>query len=408
MSDSDKPAGEDFAKLFEQSNEESDASGGAGFRSAGDVVVGTIVSISSEAAFVDLGGKSEGVLDLDQITDDEGQLTVSVGDEIEAHVVDAGERSGTIVLRRTLGRGPQARSELRLAFEKEIPVEGLVTAVNKGGFDVQIAGGRAFCPVSQMDVRFVENPEAFVGQRHEFRITRYEEGHRGGDNLVVSRRVLLEEQAEAHAFDTRAKLEVGAVFNGKITRIESYGAFVDIGGIEGLLHISELAYGRVEHPSEVVALDQTLDVQIIKIEATDDPRRPEKIGLSIRSLARDPWDDVAAQFTVGQQVAGIVRRIEAFGAFVEIAPGIEGLVHISEMGGNERISSPRKVVEVGQPVTVAVLSIDTKARRVSLSMDAASRATQAAEEREAITKYGPSKQSLGTFADLLKQQTEDE
>lgn len=405
MADSENPSGEDFATLFEQSQQGGSTSQ-AESRSIGDVVVGTIVSISAEAAFVDLGAKSEGVLDRDQIVDNEGNLTVAVGDEIEARIVDAGERSGSIMLRRTLGRGPAARSELRLAYEEEIPVEGLVEAVNKGGFDVQIAGGRAFCPVSQMDVRFVDNPESFIGQRHQFRITRYEEGGRGGDNVVVSRRALLEDEADRHADVTRAKLEVGAIFPGKVTRIENYGAFVDIGGIEGMLHISELAYGRVEHPSEVVAIDQTLDVQVIKIEATDNPRRPEKIGLSIRSLARDPWDDVASTLRIGQQLEGTVKRIEAFGAFVEVATGIEGLVHISEMGAGERISSPRKVVDLGQTVSVTVLSIDPKARRIALSMDAASRATLAAEEKESIAKYAPSSQSLGTLGDLLNQQTE--
>jgi small subunit ribosomal protein S1 len=215
---------------------------------------------------------------------------------------------------------------------------------------------------------------------------------------------LLEEQAEAAAAGTRARLEVGAVFPGKVTRIEKYGAFVDIGGIEGLLHISEMAYGRLEHPSEVVSLDQTLDVQVLKIEQSDDPRRREKIGLSIRSLARDPWDDVSKTLSVGQQIQGKVRRIEPFGAFVEVAPGLEGLVHISEMGGSERISSPRKVVDIGQIVNVSVLSIDAGARRIALSMDASSRASQAAEEQEALTKYAPSKQGMGTLGDLLNEQ----
>lgn len=405
MTDTDNPSGEDFASLFEQSERGTDGAS-AQAHNLGDVVIGVVVSVSSESVFVDLGAKSEGVLGREQVTADDGEITVSVGDEVEARIVDTGERSGTIVLRRTLGRGPQARSELRLAFEEEIPVEGVVAAVNKGGFEVQIADGRAFCPVSQMDTRFVDDPEVFVGQRHQFRITRYEESQRG-DNIVLSRRVLLEEAAQVHAADTRAKLEVGAVFPGKVTRIESYGAFVDIGGIEGMLHISELAYGRVEHPSEVVSQDQVLDVQVIKIEETDNPRRPEKIGLSIRSLVRDPWDDIAKELAVGKQTNGTVKRIEAFGAFVEVAPGIEGLVHISEMGAGERISSPRKVVDIGQSIGVTVLSIDTKARRIALSMDAASRASLAAEEKEAIAKYGPSKENFGTFADLLGKQTDE-
>jgi len=394
--------GEDFAALFEASERATHEHAGAARLKAGDLVSGPVVSISAEAVFVDLGGKSEGVLSIDQVTDRDGQLTVAVGDVVEARVVDAGERSGAVELKRTLGKGPDANSELVLAYEQQIPVEGRVVAVNKGGFDVQVAGTRAFCPVSQIDDRFVESPEEFVGRQLRFRITRYEPGGRGGGNLVVSRRALLEEEAAARAARTREHLEVGAVLGGSVTRIEKYGAFVDLGGIEGMVHVSELGYARIDHPSELLSIGQRLEVQVLSIEPTGDPRRPEKISLSIKALARDPWEDAPATFPPGTRVAGTVRRIEQYGAFVEIAPGVEGLVHISEMGAGERLSSARKAVSLGQTVEVTVLSVDPEQRRISLSMDAAERAAQAADEREALATYGQDKASLGTFADLLK------
>jgi small subunit ribosomal protein S1 len=391
---------EDFAAMFEASEQRAEAAGSG--PAVGDVVSGTVVSISADAVFVDLGGKSEGMLEIDQVTDRDGELLVSVGDTVRAQVVDSGERSGVIVLRRTLGKGPEASRELALAYEHGIPVEGLVAAVNKGGFDVQVAGVRAFCPISQMDTRYVERPEDYVGQRLSFRITRYEAGHRGSANVVLSRRALLEEELAEQAAETRKRLEVGAVLRGTVCSIERYGAFVDLGGIEGMLHVSELSHSRVQHPSDVVSVDQEVEVEVLRIETTDNPRRPEKISLSLKSLAPDPWDEVASRLTVGEQLTGTVVRIENFGAFVEIAPGLEGLVHVSEMGGGERISSPRKVVDVGQKVAVTVMSIDVERRRIALSMDRAAREAAAADEREAVAAHGSSKESLGTFADLLE------
>jgi small subunit ribosomal protein S1 len=394
---------EDFAALFAESERSAPAGGAAG-PAVGDLVTGSVISISAETVFVDLGGKSEGILDIGEVLDGDGNPTVSVGDTIRAHVVDGGERSGTVLLRRSLGKGSAAQSELETAYENGIPVEGVVTAVNKGGFEVQVAGIQAFCPVSQMDVRFVEDPEVFIGQRLDFRITRFEQGGRGRSNIVLSRRALLEEEIADRASLTRERLVVGEVFQGKVTKIEAYGAFVDIGGMEGMLHISELGYARVEHPSEVLRIEQGLEVQVLRIEKTDNPRRPEKISLSLRSLARDPWDDVETRLTVGQRFTGKVARIEQFGAFVEVVPGIEGLVHISEMGAGERLSSPRKVVSPGQEVEVLVMSIDTERRRVSLSMDAAARDARATDEREAMAAYGGSKERLGNLGDLMRKQ----
>ena len=400
MSAPDDEQVEDFGALLEEFEQKSAASTQRGVK-VGETVSGTVISIGADSVFVDLGGKSEGVLDLDQVCDREGNVTVSVGDTVEARVVEAGGRSGSVILRRQMGRGPEARSELVQAFEHQIPVEGTVSATNKGGFEVQVAGVRAFCPVSQIDIRFVEDPEVFLGQKLSFRITKLEAGRGGRPNIVLSRRALLEEERAEQAEETRARLEVGAVLRGVVTSVKDYGAFVDLGGIEGMLHISELGHSRVEHPSEVLRQGQSLEVQVVKIEQTGDAKRPEKIGLSLKSLERDPWDDVVARLGPGSSVSGAVVRIQPFGAFVELAPGVEGLIHISEMGAGRRLNSPREVVSVGQNVEVTVLSVDQDKRRIGLSMDAASRNAAAAEEAEAVATHAKSKETLGTFADLL-------
>lgn len=402
MQDPENAEAEDFAAMFEASEQGGPAArGGESAITEGALVTGKVVSISAETVFVSLGGKSEGVLDITQVLDDKGACTVSVGDDLRAHVVDTGVNTGVVTLRCKLGRGAEARDELAVAFEHGIPVEGLVMTVNDAGFEVQVAGLRAFCPISQMDARYVEKPDVFLGRTEEFRITRFDDKGRGEPNIVVSRRAILEEQRETQSQDTRTRLEVGAVFRGTVRTIRDYGAFVDIGGIEGMLHISELGFFRVEHPSEVLAVDQEVDVQVIKIEATDDPRRPEKIGLSLKALAKDPWDTIVKEFPIGQQVHGKITRVEAYGAFVQLAPGIEGLVHISEMGGDQRVQNTHKVVSEGQEVSVSVLSVDPKARRISLSMDAAGRAAKAAEERAAIDNFSPKKEGFGTLGDLL-------
>src|SRR5262245_3735367 len=258
------------------------------------------------------------MVDLAELRDPEGKLHVAVGDTIEATVVETDGKAGCVVLRVLLGRGQGADgwAELEQAHAAGIPVEGTVAGVNKGGVDVTIAGVRAFCPVSQLDLHHVADPAAFVGQRLQFRITRIE-GSGRHLNLVVSRRVLLEEQQRARAAETRARLVPGAVISGTVTSLKDYGAFVDVGGLEGLLHVSELGFGRVGHPKEVLSVGQRVEVQVLKIEK-------DKISLSLKSLARDPWLDAAERYRAGQRVRGVVKRTEPFGVFVELEPGIEG------------------------------------------------------------------------------------
>ena len=355
----------DFGQIlaeFEQKDSEETRKAPA----VGEKVKGIITQIGETAAFVDLGGKSEGMIDLAQLRDASGNLTVSVGDTLEATVTGNDPETGSLVLRRKAARGQEVAAELRQAHETGIPVEGVVTAINKGGAEVQVSGMRAFCPLSQLDLRYVEDPQQFVGQRLTFRVMRIEQG-KTRPNIVLSRRALLEEEAETKAAETRAKLEVGSIHKGKVTSLASYGAFVDLGGLEGMLHVSEIGYSRLAHPNEALKVGEEIEVQVIKMEKGKDESRP-RISLSRRALERDPWKDVAERFPEGTEMTGRVMRTESFGAFIELSPGVEGLVHISEMGSGRRLNHAKEAVQLGQDVKVKVLGVDGTKRRISLSM----------------------------------------
>lgn len=389
------PPEDDFAALLAEYDQP-----GPRKLSVGDMVEGQVVSIGAEAVFVSLGGKSEGMLELDQVSDSDGKLTVAVGDTVEARVVDTGRTSGCVLLRRTVGKGPQAAEELVQAHAHGLPVEGLVVATNKGGYDVTIAGVRAFCPVSQIELRFVEDPEVHVGARYSFRITKLEQG-RSRIDMVVSRRALLEEEAAIAAEETRAKLHEGAVLSGVVTTLKPYGAFVDLGGLEGMIHISELGHSRVGDPSEVVAPGQRVQVKVLRIEGAKGDKKREKIGLSLKALESDPWNDATARLTEGQTLRGVVVRTQPFGAFVEIAPGVEGLVHISELGAGRRINHPREVVREGQEVEVRVLSVELDKKRISLSMTPSDELSAEDMRAPAAAAAVQPSRSLGTLGDLL-------
>ncbi len=392
-------AGEDFGKLLQEFEKKAPrrARNEIGL---GDTVRGRIVSIGREQAFVDLGSdKSEAMLDLIELHDANGKLTAAVGDMVEARVVDLGGESGGVVLRRSFGRGPDAQAELAQAFALGAPVEGTVTAIIKGGAEVLVSGARAFCPVSQLDLRHVEDPAAFVGRKLTFRITRYEDDRRGA-NIVVSRRILLEEEARVRGAETRARLTVGAVVAGVVTTLKDYGAFIDLGGIEGMLHVSEIGHSRTARPGDVLAPGQQVEVQILKIEKTDDPRRPEKISLSLKALAPDPWDEVSRRFSAGTKINGTVTRVEPFGAFVELAPGLEGLLPMGELGAGKPLRHAREAVKPGQAVEVTVLSVDPERRRLSLGLGDRTDAVDPEDLAAAARSAAPGR--LGTLGDLFK------
>jgi small subunit ribosomal protein S1 len=387
MADKDAGPDDDFAAMFAQS--ERDVPKAKKRPRVGDQVTGKVISISKDTVFVDVGGKAEGALERAQVSDGDDKLLVKVGDVIEARVV--ADTGGALTLRIKLGRGPEARAELAQAQELGIPVEGVVTEVIKGGISVDVAGVRGFCPASQIDVRFVDDLAVYVGQKLTFRITRYEPR-----NLVLSRRALLEEDNAKRATETRKKLEPGAVLRGKVVGFKPFGAFIDLGGIEGMLHVSELGYARVEKPEDMLSLGQEVDVAVLKIEPGD---KGERISLSLKALANDPWRETAASLVEGARIKGKITRLSPFGAFVELAPGVEGLVHISELGAGRRINHPKEVVSVGQDVEATILTIDPERRRIGLSLTSANDGT--AEDVAQVAKSNaPAK--FGTFADLLK------
>ena len=391
---------EDFAALLAASERERR---GQRRIAVGDVIRGRVIAVGATTAFVAVGGKAEAAIDVNEFREPgSGEVRLAVGDEIEATVVDDGTRSGSIVLKRVAGRGGHVPGELEQAFASGIPVEGLVVAENKGGFEVQVGTARAFCPASQIDRRRGEASQ-YVGQRLRFRITKLE-AH--GRNIVVSRRQLLEDEAATRAASTWVSLREGAVVRGTVSSLRDFGAFVDLGGIEALIHVSELGHARVTNPADVVRVGQEVEAQVVKIEpATGD--RPARVGLSLRALAPDPWSTVRERFPVGVAARGVVRRLEQFGAFVELAPGVDGLVHVSRMALDRRVAHPRQVVSIGDEVDVTVVELDVEKRRIGLSMvEGAKRAREAAEleERRDTEQHlarGGEGQSLGTLADLL-------
>jgi small subunit ribosomal protein S1 len=277
-----------------------------------------------------------------------------------------------------------------------------VTGENKGGYDVQIAGQRAFCPATQIDVRRGD-PAQYVGERLRFRVTRIEAG---GRNVVVSRRQLLEEEAAAQARETWSRLEVGAIVRGTVISLRDFGAFVDIGGVEALIHVSELGHARVDDPADVLEVGRVVEAQVVKLEP-DPAGGRGRVGLSLRALEPDPWQTALERFPVGATVKGKVRRLEPFGAFVEIAPGLDGLVHVSRIVLDRRISHPRQAVTIGDEVDVTIVSIEPEKRRIGLSMvESARRAretAEAAERGETAELLARSKdaKSFGTLGDLL-------
>ena len=365
----------------------------------GDTVRGKVVSIGPEVTVVELAGGGEGTLETLELRDPEGALIAKEGETIEARVVALGEKQGFVSLRRgtIAGRGREALGE---AATTGVPVEGLITGVNKGGFEVDVGGVRGFCPLSQLELRPVADPAAYVGQRLSFRVSRYEEDRRGA-NLVLSRRALLEEEARARAVETQGKLVLGAVLPGVVTALKDFGAFVDVGGIEGLLPASEISFSRATRPSDVLAVGQSITVKVARIEKRDDPQRPLQISFSIKALDRDPWTEVAATLRPGSVTQGKVVRLEQFGAFVELAPGVEGLLHVSELGAKRPVRHAREAVKPGDTLTVTVLAVDEERRRISLALGERNEGIDE-EGRAAAARASGASGQLGTLGDLLK------
>ena len=328
----------------------------------GDKVEGEIISIGDKRVYIDTGTKSDGVVEKIELLDEKGEFLYKIGDIVNLYVVSLSESE--IILSKALSGAGKA-TMLDDASRSGTPVEGKVTGVIKGGFNVDIMGKRAFCPVSQMDVKYVENQEEYVGQAHHFLITRFEEG---GRNIVVSRRDLLNQEIKEKLKAYFEKVKQGDIVQGIVTRLMSYGAFVElIPGVEGMVHISEMSWARIEKPEEVLQPGDMVSVKVLKIE-TSGKADTFKISLSMKQISSNPWDSMEGTFNTGDQVSGKVVRLTSFGAFVEIVPGVDGLVHISEMSHTRRVLKPDDVVQVGDMVQVVIKSIDMDSKRISLSI----------------------------------------
>lgn len=327
---------------------------------AGDKVTGTIVQITDTEAFVDCGGRNELPMTLVELKDDQGALKHKIGDRISGHLAKA--KDGELKFTLAINLREAGHRALADALNSGTPVEGKVGEPNKGGFSISLSGVRAFCPFSQIDLRRADDPTQFVGKTYNFRVVELSED---GRNVVVSRRAFLQEHRDTEATRTREALSLGDVRDGTVTRLVPFGAFIDIGGIEGLVHISQISHQRVANPADVLSEGQTVQVKVLEIQNLGGGRN-ERISLSIKALASDPWPTTAGSLTPGTEVVGRVTRLVDFGVFVELQPGIEGLIHISELA-NRRIVHPREVVNEDEEITVRVLDVDLSRRRISLS-----------------------------------------
>lgn len=337
----------------------------------GDRINGTIISVGKASVYVSTGSKSDGVVEKAELLDENGQLPYKVGDKLNLYVVSLNESE--IILSRALS-GAGYAVMLEDASLNHTPVEGKVSGIIKGGFSVDMMGKRAFCPVSQIDVKYVENQEEYLGKTLSFLITRFAEG---GKNIVVSRRDLMNRDIEESRDDYLKTIAEGDIVQGKVIKIMPYGAFIELSpGVEGMAHISELSWSRVEKTSEALIQDELVNVKILKIEKkggkeggqNKDVADVPKISLSIRQTTQNPWDRAEQTFSVGQQLTGKVVRLAPFGAFIEIAPGVDGLIHLSEMSHTKRVLKANDMLEQGQMVQVSIKEIDLKNKRISLSM----------------------------------------
>ena len=349
MSEPNEPE-DDFAAMFE-------ASVKARRFENGQTIEGTIVAIGPEGAFVDVGGKGEAMIELAEIKDEEGNLEVAVGDRVQATVVST---VGGLTLSRKLVRGAATDRQLESAFRTGLPVEGKVEREVKGGYEVRVARSRAFCPFSQIDMMRTE-PAAHIGRVYEFRITEYAEG---GRNLVVSRRALLEETQRAGAAEARRSIVPGAVITGRVASVRDFGAFVDLGGgVQGLLHVSEMGWSRVSDTSAIVKAGDSITVKVLRVDANTN-----KIALGLKQLMEDPWSRAGAAYEVGQVHTGRVTRVAEFGAFVELEPGVEALAHASTFAPTGRADGWTTLVAPGTTGSFEILSIDLEKKRIGVAL----------------------------------------
>lgn len=325
----------------------------------GEIVRGTVLEIRNDTVLIDIGYKSEGTIPLKEFQGPSGENTLKVGDTVDVYLEQKEDSDGLIVLSREKAEKIKVWDDIRRAYEQGEVINGMILGRTKGGLMVDI-GVRAFLPGSQVDLRPVRDLDKLIGKTFPMKVIKLNQ-RRG--NIVLSRRELLEEERRALKDTTLQSLEEGKVIRGKVKNITEYGAFIDLGGLDGLLHITDMSWGRVSHPSELFAVGDEVEVVVLKFD-----RAAERVSLGYKQRSKDPWEDVDQRFPVGSRVRGKVVSLTDYGAFVELAEGIEGLVHISEMSWTQRVKHPSKVVSVGDPVEVVILDVDKANKRISLGM----------------------------------------
>ncbi|MGH0038470.1 MAG: 30S ribosomal protein S1 [Myxococcota bacterium] len=343
-------SGVTFAELFEASQKQV---------KEGEVTQGKVLSIDDDFVQVDVGFKSEGLVPAWEFMEEDGTMTIKVGDTVDVLIEEAEDDLGRIVLSKEKADRVKVWDDISDAYEADKPVEGMVIARVKGGLSVDI-GVKAFLPGSQVDLRPVRNLEGLMGQRMQFKIIKFNK-RRG--NIVLSRRALLETERRKMREETLGTLAAGQIVDGVIKNITDYGAFIDLGGIDGLLHITDMSWGRINHPSELFNVGDEIKVKVLKF----DPET-ERVSLGLKQIQPDPWVDAGMRYPLGMRVQGKVVSLTDYGAFIELEPGIEGLVHVSEMSWTKRVKHPSKVVAIGDDVEAVVLDVDERDRKVSLGM----------------------------------------
>ena len=353
----DTSGGESFAALFEASTEK-DA-----FAREGEIIPGYVVQIDRDFVIIDIGGKSEGVISIKEFGDapEEGGAVVSVGDSVDVFVESRESDDGLVRISKEKADRLKVWDDISAACEADQLIEGTISQRVKGGLSVTIKGGvKAFLPGSQVDLRPIRNLDRLIGQTLEFKVIKFNK-KRG--NIVLSRRVLLEKERDELKQKTLETLQENMVVEGTIKNITEYGAFVDLGGIDGLLHITDMSWGRVNHPSECFNVGDKVEVKVLKYNA-----ETERVSLGLKQTMEDPWNHATEAYPPGKKISGKVMSLTDYGAFVEIEPGIEGLIHVSEMSWTKKIKHPSKLLEIGQEIECQVLEVDSSAKRISLGL----------------------------------------
>ncbi len=371
-----------------------EGTGETGWLEPGQRVEVQIVDIGSEWVFLGLSGKSEGLLDKKELLDENGELPFKIGDTVTAYFLSS--RHGEVLFTTQITTGEAGRNYLGHAWDNKIPVEGLVETETKGGFQVKIAGDTmAFCPYSQMGLRRVEDSSDYVGKRMPFIITEYGED---GRNVILSNRSILEAELRAKKEELKEKLSEGMKVEGTVASIQDFGAFIDIGGIQGLLPISEIGWARIEDVHDVLSVGQELELVILNLDWERD-----RVAFSLKATLPDPWDQVEEKYPAGSSHVGKVARLTKFGAFVTLEGGVDGLIHISKLGGGKRINHPGEVLEQGQTLEVTVETVDREKRRLSLALerdDKKENESGMADDYREYLQNAPT--SMGTLGDILK------